>query len=353
MPLDAIALRAQVNELQDITGLKIDKIQQPERDMIVLLLRSAGRSERLLLSANSANPRINLTEGRFENPATPPMFCMLLRKHLGGGRISAVRQIGFERIIDIEIESYTELGDLTPKHLICEIMGRNSNIIFLNEEMRIIDSIKHVDITVSSVRNILPGLKYILPPDSGRLDPMEASGADFLRVLESAEEGVPADKAITSGVGGISPLLARECVCEACGDGNLVVGEMTANMKQKTAVALAKLFERVRDGSFDPCVVLKEDGSAGDFAPFEICQYGGRVKIRKMPSMNAATEEYYALRDRDARMKNHGAAITKTLNNNLSRAVKKLSLLQNDLKASMDREKYRITQTCSPPTFTW
>lgn len=342
MPLDAVALRAQVNELQELIGYKIDKIQQPERDMIVLLLRGQTGSARLLLSANSANPRINLTESRFENPQSPPMFCMLLRKHLSGGRITAVRQLGFERIVDIEIESYTELDDLTPKHLLCEIMGRNSNLIFLGEEMKIIDSIKHVDLTVSSVRNILPGLKYILPPDSGRLDPMEATAADYLKALEAAEDGVPADKAITSAVGGISPLLARECLFSACGDGNLVVGEMTPNIRQKTAVALEKLFDRVREGDFEPCVILKEDGSAGDFAPFEVRQYGGRVQVRKMPSMNAATEEYYALRDRDARMKNHSAAITKILNNSLSRAVKKLSLLKNDLKASMDREKYRI-----------
>ncbi len=342
MPLDAVALRAQVNELQDLAGYKIDKIQQPERDMIVLVLRSAGGARRLLISANSANPRINLTDSRFENPQSPPMFCMLLRKHLSGGKITALRQLGFERIIDIEIESYTELGDLTPKHLLCEIMGRNSNLIFLNEEMKIIDSIKHVDLTVSSVRNILPGLKYIMPPDSGRLNPMEATAADFLRVLEAAEEGTPADKAITSGVGGISPLLARECLFGACGDGNLVVGEMTPNMKQKTAVALEKMFDRVRAGDFEPCLILKEDGSAADFAPFAIRQYGGRMSLREMPTVNAAAEEFYRLRDRDARMKNHSASITKILTNSLSRATKKLALLENDLKASLDREKYRI-----------
>lgn len=223
MPLDAIAIRAQVNELVCIEGFKIDKIQQPERDLIVIVLRGAGTSRRLLISADSSNPRVHLTEARFENPASPPMFCMLLRKILSGGRVKAVRQVAFERIIDIEIESYTELGDLTVKHLICEIMGRNSNIIFLNEDMKIIDSVKHVDITVSSVRNILPGLKYVLPPDSGRLNPLEASAADFLRVLENAEDGVPADRALTAGVGGISPLMARECVYEACGDGNLKI----------------------------------------------------------------------------------------------------------------------------------
>lgn len=342
MPLDAIALRAQVNELQDLTGYKIDKIQQPERDMIVLVLRSAGGAKRLLISANSANPRINLTESRFENPPSPPMFCMLLRKHLSGGKVTAVRQLGFERIIDIEIESYTELGDLTPKHLLCEIMGRNSNLIFLDGEMKIIDSVKHVDLTVSSVRNVLPGLKYIMPPDTGRLDPMVTFADGFFKVLEAAEDGVPADRAITSGVGGISPLIARECVFDACGDGNLAIGEMTSNMKQKTAVALEKLFDRVRSGNFEPCLIIREDGAAADFAPFEIRQYGGRMTLRPMPTMNDAVEEFYRLRDRDARMKNHSAAITKVLNNSLSRTSKKLALLENDLKASLDREKFRI-----------
>lgn len=342
MPLDAIALRAQVNELQELVGFKIDKIQQPEKDMIVLVLRGPSAARRLLISANSANPRLGLTESRFENPSAPPMFCMLLRKHLGGGRISAVRQLGFERIIDIELESYTELGDLIPRHLICEIMGRNSNIIFLNDEMKIIDSVKRVDLTVSSVRTILPGLRYIMPPDSGRLNPMEAGAADYFKALDAAGDGVPADKAITSAVGGISPLMARECVFAACGDGNLALGEMTPNMRQKTAVALEKLFDRVKAGSFEPCVLLKEDGSAADFAPFKVRQYGERVKVRPMPSMNAAAEEFYALRDRAARMKSHGASIMKILNNSLSRATKKLALLENDLAASMDREKYRI-----------
>ncbi len=342
MPLDAIALSAQTAELQELAGFKIDKIQQPEKDMVVLVLRGPSGARRLLLSANSANPRIGLTESRFENPAAPPMFCMLLRKHLGGGRVTAIRQLGFERIIDIEFESYTELGDLTPKHLICEIMGRNSNLIFLDGDMKIIDSAKRVDLTVSSVRNVLPGLKYILPPGGGRLDPTKASASDFLKVLDGAGEGASADKAITSGVGGISPLLARECVFAACGDGNLTVGEMTPNMRQKTAVAMEKLFDRVRAGDFEPCILLNDDGSPADFAPFIVRQYGGRVEIRPMPSVNAAAEEFYSLRDRVARMKSRGSAITKVLNNNLSRAVKKLSLLENDLNASMDREKYRI-----------
>lgn len=342
MPLDAIAVRAQVNELQSVTGFKIDKIQQPERDVLVLVLRGGGSTRRLLISAGSANPRVHFTDDRFENPAVPPMFCMLLRKQLAGGRISAVSQPAFERIIDIEIESYTELGDLTKKHIMCEIMGRNSNIIFLAEDMKIIDSIKHVDLTVSSVRNVLPGLRYVLPPDSGRLNPLNSTAADFLKLLERSDEALPADKALTSGIGGISPLLARECVFAACGDGNLRIGEMSANVKQKTAVALEKLFARVSRNEFAPCLIFKEDGSASDFAAVPVYQYGARMEVRPAQSLSEAQDEYYSLRDKAARMKSHSAALMKTVNNNLSRAAKKLNLLQGDLKAAADREKFRI-----------
>lgn len=345
MPLDAIAIRAEVKELGEVEGFKIDKIQQPERDVIVLSIRGVGTGRRLLISANSQSPRVTLTEDRPENPAVPPMFCMLLRKNLVGGRITAIRQIAFERIIDIEIEAHTELGDLTSRHLVCELMGRNSNIIFLNEEMKIIDSIKHVDLS-QSARGVLPGLRYMPPPDGGRLDPTKALSPDFMRLLTDAEPGQSADKAIASAVGGISPLLARECVFTASGDGNLKIGEMSPNIMQKTAVALEKLFELVKEGSFAPCILLKrdEDGreSVTDFAPFPIYQYGDKLVMRPMDSINTAAEEFYVLRDREARMKSRASSLLKVVNNSLNRATKKLGLLQSDLAASKDREKYRI-----------
>ena len=345
MPLDAIAIRAEAQELGEVEGFKIDKIQQPERDVIVLSIRGGGAGRRLLISANSQSPRVTLTEDRPENPAVPPMFCMLLRKNLVGGRISAIRQLAFERIIDIEIETHTELGDLTSRHLICELMGRNSNIIFLNEEMKIIDSIKHVDLS-QSVRAVLPGLRYMPPPDGGRLNPINAESPDFMRLLTDAEPGQSADKAIASAVGGISPLLARECVFAASGDGNLKIGEMSPNMMQKTAVALEKLFALVKEGSFAPCILLKrdEDGreSVADFAPFPIYQYGDKLVMRPVDSINEAAEEFYVLRDREARMKSRASSLLKVVNNSLNRATKKLGLLQSDLASSRDREKYRI-----------
>ncbi len=342
MALDAVAIRALTVELGALEGFKIDKLYQPERNILVLSLRASGSVRKLLISADSSNPRVHLTDEKYENPAAPPMFCMLLRKRLAGGRITAIKQLGFERIIDIEVESRTELGDTASAHLMCEIMGRNSNIIFLNDEMKIIDSIKHVDITVSSVRNILPGLKYVMPPAPRRLEPLEASSADFLKILNDAEDGIAADKAIPAAVAGISPLLARECVYVAGGDGNMKIGEMSANVKQKTAIALEKMFSRVKSNDFSPCILLKDDGSPAEFAPFPIKQYGDMQKVRPTQSMNSAAEEFYRLRDRAARIKSHSAAVQKTVNNNISRASKKLNLLQSDLKAAADRDKYRI-----------
>ena len=167
MPLDAIALGAIANELNTtLYGAKIEKIHQPERDELLLVLKNSNGVKKLVISAGSANSRIHLVDESKENPATPPKFCMLLRKHLLGGKIESISRLGFERAVDITISCRNELGDLTVRHLVCETMGRNSNIIFLDEERKIIDSVKHIDLTVSSKRNILPGLKYMMPPET-------------------------------------------------------------------------------------------------------------------------------------------------------------------------------------------
>ncbi len=344
MPLDAMAVRALTLELGGINGFKIDKIQQPEKDMLVLTLRGHGESRRLLISAG-ANPRVHLTDEKYENPAAPPMFCMLLRKNLAGGRITAVSQPGFERIINIDVECRTELGDVVTRRLVCELMGRGSNIIFLNEDGRVIDSVRHVDLGQSSARPILPGLPYLPPPDGGRLDPTEALAADYLKALSSADGGLYADKALTSAINGLSPLMARECVFSVCGDANIRVNEMTQNHIQKTAVAVEKLFARATDGDFSPCLLIKEaEGpeAAADFAAFAVRQYGGAMTVKPMKSMNAAAEEFYRLRDRQARMKAHASGMAKVINNCLARASRKLDLLQGDLAAAMDRDKYRV-----------
>lgn len=344
MPLDAVALGAIAHELDSmLVGAKIEKIHQPERDEILLMIKGHAGAKKLVMSASSANARIHLVEESKENPAAPPMFCMLLRKHLTGGRIEAVKRLGFERAVDVEISCRNELGDLTVRHLICEAMGRNSNIIFLDENRRIIDSVKHIDLTVSSVRNILPGLIYMMPPDSGRLNPETATKSDYYNLLKSSPQGREADRAITDGVMGISPLLAGECVYRACGSRKLFVGELTEIQIEKTASELFSMFEAAKNLMFEPCVIYSPDGKkAADFAPFEIKQYESEMKLAHPGSMNAAACEFYFMRDLHARMNDRGAAITKVISNNLRRAEKKLNILQGELKEAENREYFRI-----------
>ena len=344
MPLDAVALGAIACELDSsLAGAKIEKIHQPERDEILLLLKGNSGSKKLVLSASSANARMHLVEEGKENPLTPPMFCMLLRKHLTGGRIESIKRLGFERVVDVEISCRNELGDLTVRHLICEAMGRNSNIIFLDENRRIIDSVKHIDLTVSSVRNILPGLIYMMPPDSGRLNPESATQEDYIRLLSTSPEGREADRAITDGVMGISPLLSGECVYRACGNRKLVVGELTQKDIEKIAYELFIMFKAAENNNFRPCVIYSPDKKKViDFAPFEIKQYESGARIVFAESINKAACEFYFTRDMNARMNDRSYAITKVITNNLKRAEKKLNILQGELKEAENREFLRI-----------
>lgn len=344
MPLDAVALGAIACELDnELKGAKIEKIHQPERDEILLVIKASSALKKLVISANSANSRVHLVDEGKENPLTPPMFCMLLRKHLTGGRIESVCRLGFERVIDIEISCRNELGDITTRHLVCETMGRNSNIIFLDENRRIIDSVKHIDLTVSSVRNILPGLIYMMPPDSGRLNPETATAKDYYNMLKNSPQGRETDRAITDSVMGISPLLAGECVYRVCHNRKLFIGELSDRQISGISEELYKMFEKAKNGEFSPCIVYSLDAKkVADFAPFEIRQYESGMKVVKAESMNCAACEFYFMRDLHARMNDRSAAITKVITNNLHRAQKKLNILQGELKEAANRETFRI-----------
>ncbi len=344
MPLDAIALGAIASELDEkLRDAKIEKIHQPERDEIMLVIKGRSGAYKLAISASGSNARMHLVEESKENPQTPPMFCMLLRKHLTGARIISVKRLGYERVVDVELSARNELGDIVARHIICEIMGRNSNIIFLDENRRIVDSVKHIDLTVSTVRNILPGLTYMMPPSSERLNPETATEEDYYILLENAPDGREADKAITEGVMGISPLLAGECVYRGAGSRDMAIGELSFDEKRKVAGELFLMFEKEKKGDFTPCVLYSDDNKkATDFAPFEIKQYEVNNRCVFMESMNSAACEFYFMRDANARMRDRSAAITKVISNNLRRAEKKLNILQSELKEAENRDYFRI-----------
>ncbi len=344
MPLDAVTLGAVSDELNTLLcGARIEKVHQPEKDEIVLLLKTSGGAQRLVISASSEHPRIHITKDLKENPIAPPMFCMLLRKHLTGAKINSITRMGFERAVDINFLTRNELGDITTRHLICEIMGRNSNIILLDENEKIIDSIKHVDLTVSTVRNILPGLKYMLPPDNKeRLNPDFSTKDDYYNLIKNAHEGREPEKEIVSGVMGISPLLAGECVYRAVGERKVLAGELDDEKMHLCAEELEKMFKKAKNGEITPCIIIdKTQNRAVDFAPFLLMQYGEDSVVIK-ESLNEALYEFYHLRDLQAHIKNRSSNIIKVINNNLNRAQKKLDILQKELALSEKREEYRI-----------
>lgn len=344
MPLDASAVRFVAYETNNLLkGGRIEKIYQPERDEIVLVVKALKESYRLVISANSANPRIYITKTVKENPKEPPMFCMLMRKHITSGRIVEIKSVDFERIADILIESRNEMGDTVYKHLICEIMGKNSNIILTDENKRIIDSVKHVDLTVSRVRNVFPGLTYCLPPDGERANPLEMTDEDFACVLEEAPEGRSIDKVLTGALSGISPLMARECAFKATGRADAVIGELTREEKEKIARELFCMMEKIKSYDIE-CVVLYKAGDKKpfDFAVYEIEQYAGSCSAVKANSVCEAMELFYSGRDAAERMRSRSYALMKNVTGQLDRLRKKVSLLHVTLKDCEEKEKYRV-----------
>ena len=267
------------------------------------------------------------------------MFCMLLRKHLGSGKIIAVEQIGFERILKISIESYDELGDLTVKHIIAEIMGRNSNIILVNDDMRIIDSIKRVDFTVSTVRQILPGLEYVLPPKAERIE--------FVSVSPDTELdfSVPqkADKLLMDTVSGISPLTAREIVYRAFGVTDITTPEMNLNKQSALKAELVRMASEINNNEFSPCFIKdKASGKLLDFSAIEIKQYEGLAEVIPANELSEALDEFYYLRDRNERMRQKGADLIKLLSNASERSSKKINILSRTLKDAENKEQYKV-----------
>jgi predicted ribosome quality control (RQC) complex YloA/Tae2 family protein len=339
MALDAAAIRAITNELKCLEGGRIDKIHQPERDEIVINVRTYDEHYRLVISASPAHPRIHLTASAKENPKTAPLFCMLLRKHIGSGKIISVEQEGFERIVKIAVESYDELGDKTTKYLIAEIMGRHSNIILVSEDGRIIDSVKRVDETISSVRNILPGGIYEMPPLQEKTPLTEF---DIDCVL-NFDKPVKADKAIMAAVGGISPLTAREIVYSVFGITDVKNSDVNTNRAAALKLALIKLSENVRNGNFSPCLITdKTTGKIIEFSSVDIKQYEELAAVQRYESMNELVDAFYFKRDMHERMRQKSAGLIKLLTNQAERISKKISILENTLKDAQRLDEYKV-----------
>lgn len=340
MPLDSIAVSCLRKELIPLlSGGKVEKIYQPERDEISVIIKTRLDRYKLLISADSSNPRAYITENTKQNPLSAPLFCMLLRKHLSGATLEDISVPPYERIITFTFSAYNELGDRVKRNITAELMGRHSNIILTEQDNRIIDCARHVDLTVSSVRCVLPGLFYEPAPAGDRINPQNATYEDIFSALMSASGEVRGEKALLRLFSGLSPLAAREVIFRATGDTDSALE--TTNVKA-IADSLYKFISQIENGEFSPCLLLDSDGRPRDFAAYNITCYGDLYKVIPFDSISRVMDEFYFRRDKIERMRQKSAALRKTVSNMLDRKQHKLSLLQETLAGAANKETYRI-----------
>lgn len=339
MAFDGITIANIVTELnQTITGGKINKIAQPENDELIITIKNQRKQYRLFLSASASLPLIYLTETNKPSPLTAPNFCMLLRKHIGSGKIIAIEQPGMERIIRFTIEHLNELGDLCTKYLIVEIMGKHSNIIFCNEEDQIIDSIKHVSAHMSSVREVLPGRPYFIPETQSKLNPFVLTEEIFQEKIFPRPVNVA--KAIYTSITGISPLMAEEVCYRAGIDGGIPTDGLEDVERVHLAHTFLRMVDDIKDGHFEPNIIYKGKEPV-EFACFALSQYQDYRAV-SYPSIFPVLETYYAEKNIVTKMRQKTVDLRKIVQNALERNVKKYQLQQKQLKDTEKKEKYRV-----------
>ncbi len=338
MAFDAGMVAALANELNNrLKGARIDKIQQPEKEEIVLILRADRENVRLSISSGANNPRINLTSVTKENPASAPMFCMLLRKHLTGGRILAVEQYGFERLMEIVIECRDEMGFLCTRYLIVEIMGKYSNIIFCDENKKIISAIKPVDFTTSSKRQILPGMTYEYPPKQDKISPLDTSREEFEGLYNSSPKDKLISRFITDSYMGISHLVSGEIAYNAVGNSDALLSECCFDDLWQS---FDSLLYTVKEKRFMPCL-LKADETPIEFSFISIKQFGGVYKKVECESFSQLIDEYYVKKERLNHIKQISADLLKFLTTNENRIIKKLAIHKEEIRKANESLKYK------------
>lgn len=334
MPLDAICLQGVVGELApQLTGSRIEKIQQPARDQIILLLRG---SRRLFLNAGANQPRIHLTEQLRDNPSQPPMFCMLLRKHLSGGIIESVRQEPLERVVTLTVLASDEMGERSRFTLVWEGMPRRANLILCDRDGRIIDCLRRVDLEAEQDRQVLPGLFYRLPTRQDKRSPLSVTEEEFAALLGRAAPDAPLDGWLLDTFTAISPLVARELTVRACG---------STDAPASQGNALWNVFSRwqkdVNENTFTP-TLIKRNGSLADFTYGPVTQYGTYAETEIYDSFSHLLDDFYEKREQAERVKQKGRDLLKTVTTARDRVRRKLAAQEKELAACLDRDHLRI-----------
>lgn len=330
MPLDALTIRALAAELApQLEGAKVDKVQQPERDLVLLSLRTKSGNRKLLLSAGVGRARMHFTEESFENPAEPPMFCMLLRKHLQGARIESLTQPDNERLLKLELESRDELGDSARKSLILEMIGRSSNLILVGPDGRIIDCLRRMDFAGDELRRLLPGMIYRLPPKQDKRSIFDIDAECFRAEGAAADPDVPVERWLLDRFSGLSPLLCRELGFRCRDDYGL--------LPEETERLLARSESDARP------TVLLEDGVPKDFSFTEILQYGPKMENRRMDSFSELLDFFYAQKERLERRRRRGHELLRSVRTARDRVQRKLALQKEELRRTESRDEVRKT----------
>ena len=338
MSLDGALLHCVKEELSALIGSRVDKIYQPSREEIVLSLRmlnSADKSaKKLIFSANGTAARVHLTTSEFENPQKPPMFCMLLRKHLGGGRLTNIRQDGLERILYFDFECTNEIGDIVTNTLISEIMGRHSNIILVRDR-RILDSIKHISDVTSAVRRVLPNLEYETPPRVERLNILGADPSEILDRISQRTDRLA--KALPDILEGISPVFSRECAYHTAGDVDVGCAELSEEQKYR----LSEFLGNALNGGLNYTLLTDETGKKRDICFVDIKQYGSAMSASHFDSANELLDSFFAA-DSSGRMTQRSKELLKTLNTAYERVLRRQELRKKELSDCAGREELKI-----------
>lgn len=340
MSLDGAFLHIVCNELQPLVGARVDKVYQPSREEIVVSLRTyRDGGKKIVLSANSVSARVNLTTATFENPQQPPMFCMLLRKHLSGGRLMAIRQDGLERIVSLDFECTNEIGDIVTNSLVAEIMGRHSNIILVRDG-RVIDSVKRITDDISSVRRVLPGIQYEAPPRQDRLCLLDAEPQQVLDAIADSPERLC--KKLSAVLEGVSPILTREMAWYSAKDVDAACNALSDSAKDRLRFILGRVKSAVSGGECCFTVVSEPGGRKKDFCFINIEQYSTSMVISHENSANELLDGFFASQDRTERTRQRAHDLLKLLMNSCERVSRKLELQKKELAECSEREVFRV-----------
>ena len=337
MAFDGAYLYKIKQEIDTMIGGRIDKVSQPTRESIVVGIRSGGKNHKLFISAEASGSKLHFTTTQMENPKTAPMFCMLLRKHLTGGRLVRTEQYGMDRTLAIVVEAVNELGDRVELSLVCEIMGRRSNIILVNHNNKVIDAIKRVDFVTSEVRQILSGITYELPPKQEKMNPVATSSKDLCEGI-SVENTLPLSRAILTTIEGFSPMISRDISVYVTGEKDTIVGELSPPEYARLDKYLQQIKTALSPEGGTPMIVQNESGKPIDFTFFAPVQYPENYPIIPVKTYSEVLELFYTRKDKADSVRQKSADLHKLLVNAKDRIARKLLIQSKELLKSQDRE---------------